>query len=137
MLFCSLIEELCTKEENYKTSCNFNFGHECIFNCVLLLLTLYLASLCLKLNTEGSKHAILIKQMLLLIFFFFKINKNVFQICLSTVFLRKFCWKRKFVVTYTFLNVHAILIKLCTNTTSNRVYNLWISRSFLWFLDNH
>ena len=29
MLFCSLIEELCTKEENYKTSCNFNFGHEC------------------------------------------------------------------------------------------------------------
>ena len=29
MFFCSLIEELCTKEENYKTSCNFNFGHEC------------------------------------------------------------------------------------------------------------
>ena len=32
MFFCSLIEELCTKEENYKTSCNFNFGYECIFN---------------------------------------------------------------------------------------------------------
>ena len=31
MSFCSLIEELCTKEENYKTSCNFNFGLECIF----------------------------------------------------------------------------------------------------------
>ena len=30
MFFCSLIEELCTKEENYKASCNFNFGHECI-----------------------------------------------------------------------------------------------------------
>ena len=30
MFFCSLIEELCTKEEIYKTSCNFNFGHECI-----------------------------------------------------------------------------------------------------------
>ena len=29
MFFCSLIEELCTKEEKYKTSCNFNFGHEC------------------------------------------------------------------------------------------------------------
>ena len=29
MFFCSLIEELCTKEENYKTSCNFNFGHVC------------------------------------------------------------------------------------------------------------
>ena len=31
MFFCSIIEELCTKEENYKTSCNFNFGHECNF----------------------------------------------------------------------------------------------------------
>ena len=31
MLFCSLVEELCTKEENYKTSCNFNFGHESIY----------------------------------------------------------------------------------------------------------
>ena len=31
MFFCSLIEELCTKEENSKTSCNFNFGHECNF----------------------------------------------------------------------------------------------------------
>ena len=30
MFFCSLIEELCTKEENYKTSCKFNFRHECI-----------------------------------------------------------------------------------------------------------
>ena len=29
MLFCSLMEELCTKEENGKTGCNFNFGHEC------------------------------------------------------------------------------------------------------------
>ena len=33
MFFCSLIEELCTKEENYKTSCNFNFGHKCKFVC--------------------------------------------------------------------------------------------------------
>ena len=32
VFFCSLIEELCTKEEYYKTSCNFNFGHEGIFN---------------------------------------------------------------------------------------------------------
>ena len=30
MFFCSLIGELCTKKENYKTSCNCNFGHECI-----------------------------------------------------------------------------------------------------------
>ena len=29
MLFCSLIEELCTKEECDKTGCNFNSGHEC------------------------------------------------------------------------------------------------------------
>ena len=34
MFFCSLIEELCTKEENYKTSCNFNFGHECMIECI-------------------------------------------------------------------------------------------------------
>ena len=34
MFFCSLIEELCTKEENYKTSCFFNFGHECIFKFI-------------------------------------------------------------------------------------------------------
>ena len=26
----SLIEELCTKEENDKTGCKLNFGHECI-----------------------------------------------------------------------------------------------------------
>ena len=30
MFLCSLIEELCTKEEDDKTGCNFNFGHECI-----------------------------------------------------------------------------------------------------------
>ena len=29
MFLCSLIEELCTKEENDKTGCNFNFGHDC------------------------------------------------------------------------------------------------------------
>ena len=29
MFLYSLIEELCTKEENGKTGCNFNFGHEC------------------------------------------------------------------------------------------------------------
>ena len=32
MFLCSLIEELCTKEENDKTGCNFNFGHECNLN---------------------------------------------------------------------------------------------------------
>ena len=31
MFLCSLIEELCTKKENDKTGCNFNFGHECIY----------------------------------------------------------------------------------------------------------
>ena len=35
MFFCSLIEELYTKEENYKTIHNFNFGHECIVNFVI------------------------------------------------------------------------------------------------------
>ena len=30
MFLSLLIEELCTKEENDKTGCNFNFGHECI-----------------------------------------------------------------------------------------------------------
>ena len=29
MFLCSLIEELCTKEENDKTDCDFNFGHQC------------------------------------------------------------------------------------------------------------
>ena len=32
MFLCSLIEELCTKEENDKTGCNFNFGHVCIIS---------------------------------------------------------------------------------------------------------
>ena len=36
MFLCSLIEELCTKEENVKTGCNFNFGHECILNGVIM-----------------------------------------------------------------------------------------------------
>ena len=30
MFLCSFIEELGAKEENDKTRCNFNFGHECI-----------------------------------------------------------------------------------------------------------
>ena len=30
MFLCSLSEELCRKEENDETGCNFNFGHECI-----------------------------------------------------------------------------------------------------------
>ena len=30
MFLCSLFEELCTKDKNDKTGCNFNFGHECI-----------------------------------------------------------------------------------------------------------
>ena len=30
MFLYSLIEELCMKEENDKTVCNFNFGQECI-----------------------------------------------------------------------------------------------------------
>ena len=30
MFLCSLIEELCTKEENNKTDCNFNFGQHCV-----------------------------------------------------------------------------------------------------------
>ena len=29
MFLSSLIEELCTKEENDKTGCKLNFGHEC------------------------------------------------------------------------------------------------------------
>ena len=35
MFLCSLIEELCAKEENDKTGCNFNFGHECIIDTVI------------------------------------------------------------------------------------------------------
>ena len=30
MFLCWLIEELCTKEENDKTGCNFNFEHQYI-----------------------------------------------------------------------------------------------------------
>ena len=29
MFLCSLTDELCTKEENDKTDCKLNFGHEC------------------------------------------------------------------------------------------------------------
>ena len=35
MFLCSLIEELCTKEENDKTGFNFIFGHECISNTIV------------------------------------------------------------------------------------------------------
>ena len=41
MFLCSLIEELCTKEENYKTSCNFNFGHECIYAALNIIKSMY------------------------------------------------------------------------------------------------
>ena len=30
MFFCSLIDELCTKEENTKIGYSFNFEHQCI-----------------------------------------------------------------------------------------------------------
>ena len=40
MLLCSLIEELCTKEENDKTGCNFNFGHEYIIKAVEYLIVI-------------------------------------------------------------------------------------------------
>ena len=40
MFLCSLIEELCRKEEGDKTGCNFNFGHECIISFVKNLLTM-------------------------------------------------------------------------------------------------
>ena len=29
MFLCSLIEKLCSKEENDKTDCNFHFGNQC------------------------------------------------------------------------------------------------------------
>ena len=32
MFLCSFIEELCTKEENYRTGCFFNFEHQCILS---------------------------------------------------------------------------------------------------------
>ena len=35
MFFFSLFEELCTKQENYKTSCNLNFGHENITDFII------------------------------------------------------------------------------------------------------
>ena len=35
MFLCSLTDEISTKEENDKTGCNFNFGHECnILTCL-------------------------------------------------------------------------------------------------------
>ena len=38
MFLYSLIKDLCTKEENDKTGCNFNFGHECISSSYVILL---------------------------------------------------------------------------------------------------
>ena len=35
MFLCSLIEELCRKEESDKTGSNFNFGHECIISVMV------------------------------------------------------------------------------------------------------
>ena len=42
MFLCSLIEELCTKEENDKTGRNFNFGHECIYILYAYIQTNYI-----------------------------------------------------------------------------------------------
>ena len=39
MFLCSLIEELCTKEENDKTGCNLNFGHECTYTLKYLYIS--------------------------------------------------------------------------------------------------
>ena len=41
MFLCSLIEELCTKEENDKTGYKHNFGHECIYIITFESLTLF------------------------------------------------------------------------------------------------
>ena len=42
MFLRSLVEELCTKEENDKKGCNFNFGHKCI-NCSVKVAGQYLS----------------------------------------------------------------------------------------------
>ena len=41
MFLSSLIEELCTKEENDKTGYKHNFGHECIYIITFESLTLF------------------------------------------------------------------------------------------------
>ena len=44
VFLCSLTDELCTKEENDKTGCKLNFGHECI--CIPFL----------KIKNENARH---------------------------------------------------------------------------------
>ena len=55
MFLCSLIEELCTKEENDKTGCNFNFGHKCILNTIFSLFQFLWFSVALLLYRYDSK----------------------------------------------------------------------------------
>ena len=53
MFLCSLIEELCTKEENDKTGGNFNFGHECMSGVSFLFFPVF--------STKNIPKIILIK----------------------------------------------------------------------------
>ena len=48
MFLSSLIEELCTKERNDKTSCNFNFGHECISSVTCCIIEQEIIHICAK-----------------------------------------------------------------------------------------
>ena len=38
MFLCSLVEKLCAKEENDKTGCNFNFGHQCTLDLLKIFI---------------------------------------------------------------------------------------------------
>ena len=58
MFLCTLIEELCTKEENDKTSCNFNFGHECIYCLFYMEQTFYPKRYCNFKNTDCNNYPI-------------------------------------------------------------------------------
>ena len=44
MFLCSFIEELCTKEENNKTGCSFNFEHQCIYKIIQFYTKVYTVS---------------------------------------------------------------------------------------------
>ena len=53
MFLCSLIEELCAKEENFKTGCNFNFGHECSSNATFCGVTAFTDLCCAAVRTDA------------------------------------------------------------------------------------
>ena len=93
MFLCSLVKELNTKEENDKTVCNFNFGHEC--NMLINAYVLFLVFCITNTNFVG----------------FFRTKKNCSRVIMKTEFTNlHFSIKKTLFLSIKFSRIRALCL---------------------------